>query len=203
MAIFPLHSTLWAQLIGYGPSVALFVLNLVTNIQAGVWHTTIHVAYYSVSIRVFALAKFIGSAVPTLDYFHCNGTIHKDRLFFITRKYKRVGLVLEPDSGLSQDENDRVLKKLRTCGYLFDRISRASTALNSTFSLPILLVLCTTLSNCTTFLFFIIYEQIQPSIFGNIIFGQSIVFISNVVALGNLLLAPDNSINQVSAFKRN
>ena len=174
---------------GYPIAVLGGILTYSVHLKKFMWLLMIHMSYYSVAHRIDALAALLSSVDG------CS-TIQQNvyHVFNRHRMDENKISVLSVDHSKTQS---MVNQKLRTCGYLFDHLSQTSMALNSVFSLPILLILTSTLITSTLFLYFIIYEYFQPTIFNSLIHGRSVDFGTNLIFLAVLLTAPDMPVIKV------
>ena len=92
------------------------------------------------------------------------------------------------------------IKRLRTCGYLFDQICLVSENLNSTFSLTVLVSLIILMVLCTTSLFFFIFA-ISAAVVPNFIllakFAFLFMFIGSVAMIIIILTSAELPIKEV------
>ena len=159
--------SLLSSRIGFFLTFVHFTLVIVNALQLTVWFLLFFLACYSISNRISTLASFIESSG--------NYSSLQD-----------VTVVL-PD--------DILVKKLRTCARLVDQICHSANELNSTFSLPVLMIITKLLIFSTTSLFLFIYLLTTPSdiLHKNFITGAPyvpIAFFAGSVFMVLLILIP-------------
>ena len=92
-------------------------------------------------------------------------------------------LIARPDQhaeGGLDGPSSQQLKRMRTCGYLFDQICQVSNDINSAFSLSILTILTIMMIDCSTALFFCLYSL--TTLFKGMFYGF-LTFFANCVCL--------------------
>ncbi len=166
----------------------LMAIAFCLSIKMLIWLLMIHIAYYGVAHRIELLAALLssvdGSSMIEKDVYH---------VFNIRQMENKISVL-----SLNQSQTTQLMtKKLQTCAHQFDQLSKISTALNSIFSLPILLILVTSFINCTLFLYFTISEFFQPTPFKIVVHGQAVNFVTNLIFMVVLLTAPDMPASKV------
>lgn len=90
-------------------------------------------------------------------------------------------------------------QKYIQCGYLFDQLVSVSNELAGTFSLPVLVILLTSLFSCTSNLYFIICVFTDATtIFQNMIHTGILYFLFHATVVMLVLVAVDMPISAVS-----
>lgn len=98
--------------------------------------------------------------------------------------------------------HDPIKCNVRTCAYIFDKISLAATEFKSTFSFSVLLILTLQMIICACALFFCIYSYYYTLLPERIyIFGS--LFFFSVTSIVIIITTSESLITQVSFLKKN
>lgn len=166
-------------IIGFLGSVLHIIFLNFTTMQMVGWFMLFHLSYYSLSYRISLLATFI--APPVQEH-----NIFKVRL---ENKY----LVVIPRSAM--------LKRIRTCGYLFDHICKVSYEINCTFSFSVLAVLTILMIFCSTSLYFSLYAS--TNLYKEMFYGFVSFFVFSICVVFIILSSTDLSLAEVEHFLLN
>ena len=162
--------------IGYEATVVFFCFWSFQMLQLGAWDLMFHLCYYNISYRLKILRSFIRSIVES----RIDG--------------KKINNICDDLMPLA----DERLKRLRTTGYIFDRICQAVNELSATFSLSVLVILLILMIESAVCLFFSVNSLTFDAFSSNTNYTFAAVFTWSFLKVLMMLITAESHVTEVS-----